>query len=167
MSLPDDDSDAFRILVQWIYISVIPTARSVGVVDVEEKDCLKLVKAYCLGDKFQIPQFKIDALKAVDRANISQLAITPECITCAFGNSMRHSSLTKLLVDILATSVEDKAIELKMNTPRSTSNDLKDMTWSDFFELGGEFVHAFLGEICWWQMYTSLERPFPGLYQGC
>lgn len=136
--------------MEWIY--------TVGIANpqIEEQDCLNTVKAYCLGDKFGIPQLKNNVLEALARANIPKTTTTSESAIYAFEHTIRGSGLRTMLTDILATSIQDGAIVLNGTTARSSSDGSVNFTWPDFFEGGGEYVSAVLSRFvggnavkCW------------------
>ena len=136
--LPDDDSNAFRTLAQWIYTVGIAKPK------IDQKECLDIVKAYCLGDKLGMPQFKNDVLIALGRANYPEITITPESVIYAFEHTISGSGLRALLADILATSIQDGAIKLNADTMYSQSDASEVSPWLMLFESGGEYVSAVL-----------------------
>ena len=137
--LPEDDSIAFGLFVQWIY--AIGIARPFPrFTIVAESDCLNIVKAYCLGDKLGAIRFKNDILLALARAMVkaNRSLLTPESILYAFEHTVNNSGLRTMLADILAQSIEDGTIKLSGNTS-------EDLTWSEFFNSGGKYISAVLG----------------------
>lgn len=151
VSLPDDASHAFGILVYWVY--------RVGVaIELEFviEDCLNSVKAYCLGENFGMAGFKKDILGALARANKPKVTLTPESVIYAFEHTTRGSGLRTMLTNILATSIQDGDIVLNGNTARSSSDGSADLTWPELFEGGGEYVSPVFGRFvrgnavkCW------------------
>lgn len=153
VSLPDDDSDAFEIFTQWIYsIDLARPGHPFG--QVEGRDCLKLVKAYCIADKFGVAPLQFHALRALEDANRSQSTITPECIIYAFEHSIKNSALRQMLTGIIAVAIHDGTLELMY----SSSNESEGSRWLELFELGGEFVSALIVDFSEFNKKSILQK---------
>ena len=158
ISLPDDDSSAFEIFALWIYTVGLTGHHSFNI-KLREDHCFIFVKAYCLGDKFGIPRFKNDALRALAAVNLVQLRITPESVIYAFDHTMKGSGLRAMLTDMLATSIQSGVVKLKQNTVHSQPNDSEDPNWSELFEGGGEFVSAVLNKFVGNALVSWIKNP--------
>ena len=147
VSLPDDDSDAFEVFTQWIYTTDVVGQWDTPFNSVEDRGCLNHVKAYCLGDKLQIPELQTDAVGAIESANSSQMKITPECVLYTFEQSLNGNVLREMLLETVVKSIQDGSIDPNRNMMHDPSNDLNSLSWKELFELGGEFVSAVIANI--------------------
>lgn len=104
--LPNDNSDAFALYIQWLYRDRIFSSQDMSDTEGNREEVDLLIEAFVLGEKLQDQDFKdaiIDSLiHAVDTPDGQDTRWYPRsaAIDRAYGGTPENSPLRKLLVDM-------------------------------------------------------------------
>ena len=114
-------------------------------------NCGSLVKAYCLGEKYQIHRFNVRVLESLTLNGMMGLTLTPADVGYAFEHSAVGSSLRTTLVNRVTTGIQSGTIHLGATPILNTSPPFPDPSsaaeWSALFQKGGDLVTSIMQKL--------------------
>lgn len=145
--LPDDDNDAFALLVHWLYYT-LTTGTSCFALSTNQYSMLVLVKAYYPADKFMISDLKDLLYGRICSQLTTSRDLTPECLVYASarGEGIQECLLQGLLYDETARGILRSTIRLVGEASSADEADVL-VQWQDFFCGGGEAVAKIVSRI--------------------
>lgn len=120
VNLPEDNTDAFALFIQWLYVGEISPDDCTANHDHDAHSCYEIaarnfIQAWILGDKLGCPIFKDLAMLGLIK-KFDEGVITPDIVRTAYersatGSKLRKFSLDQVRYDALSIGLECDADE--------------------------------------------------------